>query len=75
MKLRHILPLMHALCLLLLKVSSIQYDFLEEDDDPFPEDYVGNREGHGTSVAGEVAMEKGNDVCGVGVAYNSFITG
>ena len=56
-------------------MSSTQYDFLEDDDDPFPEDYVGNREEHGTNVAGAVAMEKGNDVCGVGVAYNSFITG
>ena len=30
---------------------------------------------HGTSCAGIIAMEKGNEHCGVGVAYNSNITG
>ena len=56
-------------------MSSIQYDFLESDDDAFPATIDGEREEHGTSVAGEIGMEKGNDVCGIGVAYNSFITG
>ncbi len=35
----------------------------------------GVRDSHGTNVAGTIAMEKGNGVCGVGVAYNSLITG
>ena len=56
-------------------MRGIQYDFLSRDNDAFPELYEGMRENHGTNVAGEIAMEKGNDVCGVGVAYNSFITG
>ena len=30
---------------------------------------------HGTYVAGVIGMEKSNSVCGVGVAYNSLITG
>ena len=30
---------------------------------------------HGTKCAGEVAAEAGNDVCGVGVAFNSSIAG
>ena len=57
------------------QVEALQFDFLDRDSNAFPETVGGVRESHGTSVAGEVAMEKGNDVCGVGVAYNSFITG
>ena len=30
---------------------------------------------HGTRCAGEIAAELGNDVCGVGVAFNSSIGG
>lgn len=30
---------------------------------------------HGTKCAGEVAAEAGNDICGVGVAFNSSIAG
>ena len=30
---------------------------------------------HGTPVAGIAAMEKGNGVCGVGVAYHSSVSG
>lgn len=30
---------------------------------------------HGTKCAGEVAAEAGNDVCGVGIAFNSSIAG
>lgn len=33
------------------------------------------RDSHGTFSAGVVGMEKGNKKCGVGVAYNAFITG
>jgi len=53
----------------------LQNDFLERDGDPFPASIEGVRESHGTSVAGEIGMEKGNDICGIGVAYNSNITG
>ena len=41
----------------------------------FPQKVDGVRESHGTSCAGIIAMEKSNDVCGVGVAYRSSITG
>ncbi len=53
----------------------MQYDFLDNDRDAFPEVYRNRLESHGTMCAGEVAMEKGNRKCGVGVAYNSNITG
>ena len=35
----------------------------------------GERDSHGTSCAGIIAMEKNNNVCGVGVAYRARITG
>ena len=57
------------------QVEALQFDFLDRDSNAFPETVEGVLESHGTEVAGQVAMEKGNDVCGVGVAYNSFITG
>ena len=41
----------------------------------FPGETNGVRDSHGTSCAGIVAMEKSNRVCGVGVAYQSRITG
>ena len=41
----------------------------------FPQRVDGERESHGTSCAGIIAMEKSNRVCGVGVAYQSSITG
>lgn len=50
-------------------------DFVDRDTNPFLEIRKGVRESHGTHCAGVVAMEKGNHKCGVGVAYNSFITG
>ena len=56
-------------------MKDIQYDFLSRDKDAFPERHEGMRESHGTNVAGTIAMEKGNGFCGVGVAYNSLITG
>ena len=34
-----------------------------------------NRDNHGTSCAGIVAMVKSNNVCGVGIAYESQIAG
>ena len=57
-------------------MPNLQYDFLSRDNDAFPEVADdGSRESHGTNVAGEIAMEKSNNFCGVGVAYNSNITG
>ncbi len=53
---------------------SIQADVLDDDGNPFPIVVDGVRESHGTSCAGIIAMEK-NSHCGVGVAYNSQITG
>ena len=57
------------------QISSLQNDFLDHDADPFPETNKGVRESHGTYSAGVVGMEKGNGKCGVGVAFNAFITG
>ena len=49
---------------------------MDGDKDPFPPGPYGNCVGdHGTCCAGEIAMAKNNDVCGVGVAYQSSITG
>ena len=44
-------------------------------DSAFPGETNGERDSHGTSCAGIIAMEKSNEVCGVGVAYESLITG
>ncbi len=47
-----------------------------DDNDPFPAiGDNGDPESHGTSCAGEIAMVINNTICGVGVAYNSQITG
>ena len=71
-------------CLLLLQlfslsfstqVISLGYDYLDDDPDPFPSVVFGQRHDHGTGCAGEIAMVKNNNVCGVGVAYHSSITG
>ena len=56
-------------------MAELQADFVDGDGDPFPETVNGARDEHGTSCAGEIAMAKSNNNCGVGVAYNSFITG
>ncbi|CAG0879135.1 unnamed protein product [Cyprideis torosa] len=49
------------------------YDINNRDGDPMPQDNNDNK--HGTRCAGEVAAEAGNNVCGVGVAYNASIGG
>ncbi len=55
---------------------SLQYDFVGGDVDAFPEGEFGDcRDDHGTCCAGEIAMIKSNGVCGVGVAYETTITG
>merc|ERR1719466_153276 len=51
------------------------YDFSSNDPYPYPrytDDWFNS---HGTRCAGEVSAAKDNDVCGVGVAYNSLVAG
>ena len=45
---------------------------MDNDPDPSPATFFDT---HGTQVAGIAAMEKGNGVCGVGVAYHSSLAG
>ena len=47
----------------------------DEEGSAFPLLVDDVRDSHGTSCAGIIAMEKSNDLCGVGVAYRSIITG
>ena len=58
-----------------LQLADLDYNAINRTDTAFPGLYNGTRSSHGTACAGIVAMEKSNDVCGVGVAYNSKITG
>ena len=60
---------------LFVQAASLGYDYADDDSNPFPVELFGQREDHGTSCAGEIAMVKNNGVCGVGVAYQSSITG
>ena len=55
-----------------MQVSSLAFDYLSGDPDPFPSSPF---DSHGTSVAGEIGMAKDNGVCGLGIAYQSTITG
>jgi len=48
-------------------------DINDNDNDPMPQDNGDNK--HGTRCAGEVAATAGNNICGVGVAYNASIGG
>ena len=57
------------------QVNQLDYNAINGTDTAFPGFTDGERDSHGTGCAGIVAMEKSNDVCGVGVAYNSKITG
>lgn len=54
------------------QVSSYSRDYVDFDSDPFPGSV---HDGHGTNVAGEIAMVRNNGICGVGVAYNAQIAG
>ena len=58
-----------------VKVYELDYNAINETDTASPGYADGERDSHGTSCAGIIAMEKSNGVCGVGVAYNSNITG
>ncbi|BFZ01977.1 hypothetical protein BsWGS_05016 [Bradybaena similaris] len=51
------------------------YDFNANDDDPFPRYDPTNENKHGTRCAGVVSMSANNNVCGVGIAFNSKIGG
>ena len=54
--------------------SQASYDYLHYDNDPTPDNYYGEEpDEHGTSCAGEIAMVKDNNYCGVGVAYECNI--
>ena len=55
-----------------MQARNLGYDYIDGDNDPLP---TGVLDDHGTAVAGIVGMGKDNDVCGVGVAYGSTITG
>jgi len=51
------------------------YDFSSNDPYPFPrytDDWFNS---HGTRCAGEVSAARDNNVCGVGVAYDSMVAG
>lgn len=54
--------------------AKTSFDFVDNKPDPTPSK-TGYDRGHGTNCAGTVAMVKGNDVCGVGVAYESKVAG
>ena len=57
-------------------MKSWDYDYADGDSNPFPVGEFGEcDDDHGTCCAGEIAMEKSNSYCGVGVAYHSAITG
>lgn len=50
----------------------LHYDFIDNDTNPLPSN---QSRSHGTLVSGVIAMEKDDGTCGVGVAYQSTITG
>jgi len=55
--------------------AKASYDFSSNDPFPYPrytDDWFNS---HGTRCAGEVSAALNNDICGVGVAYNSMIAG
>uniref|UniRef100_UPI00358E6463 neuroendocrine convertase 2-like n=1 Tax=Myxine glutinosa TaxID=7769 RepID=UPI00358E6463 len=55
--------------------AEASYDFSSNDPYPYPrytEDWFNS---HGTRCAGEVSAVANNNVCGVGVAYNSMVAG
>jgi len=55
--------------------AKASYDFSSNDPYPYPrytDDWFNS---HGTRCAGEVAAALNNDVCGVGVAYDSMVAG
>lgn len=53
-------------------MEELDYNAITDGDTALPE-Y--SNETHGTSCAGIIAMEKSNNVCAVGVAYESQLIG
>lgn len=55
--------------------AEASYDFSSNDQFPYPrytDDWFNS---HGTRCAGEVASKRDNDICGVGIAYDSKVAG
>ncbi|CAM4740900.1 unnamed protein product [Rotaria magnacalcarata] len=55
--------------------AAASYDFSSNDRYPYPrytDDWFNS---HGTRCAGEIAAAKDNNICGVGVAYDSMVAG
>ena len=67
--------IVHFSLIITLKISDLDINALNDTDTAFPGEYEGVRDSHGTACAGIIAMEKDNNVCGVGVAYRSSIVG
>lgn len=55
--------------------AEASYDFSSNDHFPYPRYTDTWFNSHGTRCAGEIAAARDNDVCGVGVAYNSKVAG
>lgn len=56
--------------------TDLDYNALDTSSDhAYPEIKNGTRNAHGTNCAGVIAMKKNNDKCGVGIAYESTVTG
>ncbi|KAL5008533.1 hypothetical protein ScPMuIL_014114 [Solemya velum] len=55
--------------------AKASYDFSSNDPYPYPRYTDTWFNSHGTRCAGEVAAARDNDVCGVGVAYDSRVAG
>lgn len=55
--------------------AEASFDFSSNDQFPYPrytDDWFNS---HGTRCAGEVASKRDNDICGVGIAYDSKVAG
>ncbi|CAF4671110.1 unnamed protein product [Rotaria socialis] len=55
--------------------AAASYDFSSNDPYPYPrytDDWFNS---HGTRCAGEIAAARDNNICGVGVAYDSMVAG
>lgn len=55
--------------------AEASYDFSSNDHFPYPRYTDTWFNSHGTRCAGEIAAARDNDVCGVGVAYDSKVAG
>ena len=51
-----------------MQAGTVSYDFVEDDYDP-------TARWHGTSCAGIAAASRNDETCGVGVAYDSNLSG